>query len=810
MLSEFDSIKILVKNKPKKLDFKIKKKKGIIDNKTMMSKEIDKETYEAYLKAKNLKKTEDFPNPYWNIYYLIAPFNMFSDKIQYNISSSWADAINKKYDEKYKKYKLTSYYSITGILNYFSHEFHKEFIKKNKKLNSLFIFNTLHMSSIEEYLVYRENNSIYSYLDNCYALELPFYVSSEKEKSNIENREKFLKVFSKVSYTINEKNICDRKNNTLNFDKKLNYICVDVSYFLWSSKRYYSYINSQFYLNIITYSFENLDKEGILKLSIGELNNQLLFDIIGILNFYFDKVYIYKAAPSAVITQYKKLICQGFKGITKKELEELYKLCDIWNGLSLECNTDINSFQLESDKYYLNSILNYKDNYKDIIEFNDIESIKKIKCWNKIANIYNEIKLCKKEAVVERELKTQTLNTIKYLKIQGIPINIKYNKLIRENLEDYMLLDFSQININNFLKPLNLTIKTSYETGKYSVPKIDDLENSLKFTKRILDTFEYEDYKKVKNKIKRLEPLKAVISKKIGYTVTQAFLKFYEILEQYDLIDDIDVFNSFHFCELPGQFIKATMRYIEKKKKTIKKHNWKAQSLNPYYYKDKTIFKDEYGLVKNYPDNWDFGEDNTGDITKDDNIRYYSDIISESHLITSDCGLDMSDPTKSVYQDKELSYINFCQILMVLNSIKKNSHYVAKIYLPQTTNYIISLNYILSESFQKVYFHKSAINAGSSEVYIVCKNFKSVDRKIVNYLFEIKNILLFDKIYIKIPQNFLDNYQKIISVFIQRHINHIQRNIYNYENKFTIEDTEYIDKIIEKNIKNWIKFYKFK
>lgn len=814
MISDFDNIKIKLINKPKKLELKIKKKKGKINTFVLSSEELYQQLGEAYYQAKNLKATEELPNPYWNIYHLISPFKMFSDKIQYNEDFEWAKKSSKKLiPEEKKDDNLLKYSSNSGILKYYSNDFFVQYSNKHKKENSLFIFGMLHMSSIEEYIIYREKNSVHSYKDNYYALELPYYVSEEKKITNDVLRENFKRIFSKVNYNINQENICNQENNKLVIEDKLDLVCIDINYYLWKVKKINSYINSQAIFNLIIYVFRFLEKGAVIKLSINELDNQLIIDIIEIINFYFEEVYIYKNALNNNILSYKFLICNNFKGITEKQLKVLFNISKEWNKLFDKCSTDIRDIQ--EDKYYIQSLINYKENYKKITEFNDIENFKKLKYFTKIVSVYNNIILCGNR-IIEEQYQEKLLNTIKYLEDNNIEITSKYSKLKKNILENYLLINFNNMNKDNLLKGDENEIKFEEEKGLYQLEELYQLENNLKFSKRILDTFEWQKYNKVKNKTKRLQLLKPYISNKISDfmrnykgEVSQAFLKFYEILSQYNLIENKSTFQSFHFCELPGQFILATKYYIKTKTK-IEKHIWRAQSLNPFYSKDKQIFGDNYKLIQKHPSNWDFGSDGSGDITKTENIKYYKKILSQTDLASSDCGLDMREPTKAVYQDKNLSYINFCQKLMILNGLKKGSNYVGKVFLPQTVSYIVAINYVITKSFQEVYFHKTAINSGSGEVYIICKNFKGIEEKILTKLFRIKDNLDISKIYIKIPRDFLDNYSKVLAIFIQRIINHIQTNINNYENDEAFTEEKKINMIQKKNLNNWLKFYNFK
>jgi len=814
-LSDFDPIEVKIENPPKKLELKIRKTKGEIKNINLMDKELDEQSLKLYLEAKNLQPTKEIPYPYWNIYYLISPISMYSGGTVYNkksdVNKGWIEKFSVSLSNKTEN-KILSYSPITGILNYFSHDFFERFSNLKKPENSLFIFSLLHMTSIEEYIVYREKKSIYSYRDNYYCLELPLYVSEEKEPTDPEKRKKLLNIFSKINYKIEESNICNLENLNFKIKQPLDMICIDVSYFLWKVKKYYSYINSQLLYNLIVFCFHHLRKNGNMKISIGELNSQILVDIIAILSYYFEEVTIFRSPQNNILSPYKYLLCKRFKNIQEEELGKMLDIGKIWHQMSTKCSIDLRNF--DENKFYLCSILNYKGSYKNIQNFNDIETLKKMRYFNKIVSVYNDIKICGKD-VIEGFSNKKLANSIYYLKKNNIDVNISYKKIDNQILKEDFSIDFVKQKFGFKFKKNKKDFRLRMKEETYNLEFLQKQENNLKFTKRILDTFNGKKWKETSMNTKKLSTLKTLISKKyLNFEVSQAFLKMYEVLETYDLIEKkADEFRSFHFCEFPGQFILSTNHFIATKTR-IKEHLWVGQSLNPRSrkvekYRNQRIFGDTYGLYRNNPDNWDFGADNSGDITRNKNIKYYKKILSEVDLVTSDCGLDMTQSTKAVYQDKEMSYINYCQFLMVLNGLKLGSHYVGKIYLPQTTSYIVGLNYIMTQVFKEVYIHKSALNAGSSEVYIVCKFFEGVEQNVLDKLFEFKNSLSVSKTIIEIPEKFLKDYTEVISFFSQRTDNHIQRNIYYYENPTALIDPRKIKSIHSQNANNWIKFYKF-
>jgi putative lipase involved disintegration of autophagic bodies len=84
--------------------------------------------------------------------------------------------------------------------------------------------------------------------------------------------------------------------------------------------------------------------------------------------------------------------------------------------------------------------------------------------------------------------------------------------------------------------------------------------------------------------------------------VTRGFLKMYDILNQFRLIDlSNESVNTFHACEAPGNFINATNHWIKSQKPDFT-YNWKGNSLNPYnsdvILKFGNVVSDQYGYIK--------------------------------------------------------------------------------------------------------------------------------------------------------------------------------------------------------------------
>ena len=304
-------------------------------------------------------------------------------------------------------------------------------------------------------------------------------------------------------------------------------------------------------------------------------------------------------------------------------------------------------------------------------------------------------------------------------------------------------------------------------------------------------------------------------------SISQAWLKMYEIISECNIIpmNKSGTFKSFHFAEAPGTFINCLNNYIYTKTK-FNKFEWLAQSLHPRL----ADIKDSYGIIKRHPKNWDWGVDNTGDITNPDNIVYYSKIIksfsinnnSDSNvpfLITSDAGLEQEDP--------KYKLVAYSSYIAILYSLPLNGIMVYKIKdLPLEIPLIWNLIYITYKNFKEMYFFKPVQNSQSKEFYIIAKYYLGTDKTDLEYLikqidkfnkvtYEPPNTDMFNDMY---PESFIvqlsSKYDKIVSNYMYS----IERIIYYVDNKDLIgkDYIKHIKDYVEAKNEDWFKKYKIK
>jgi len=303
--------------------------------------------------------------------------------------------------------------------------------------------------------------------------------------------------------------------------------------------------------------------------------------------------------------------------------------------------------------------------------------------------------------------------------------------------------------------------------------------------------------------------------------VTNAWLKSYEIYQVFNLITshEGEIFRSFHICEIPGAFIMALQHYIDHH--TDKKLKWRAQSLNPYSLENRQNMKgkflpDKYNMVKNNKKKYDFGKDDTGDITNIQNIRYYHEKYGKSRdLVTSDCGQDSSEDFTT--QEERLVKVYWGQFVCAIGLLKKGGNYFMKLFTVHTIK-MIEIVYLCTQLFENVYICKPLkTKFMSGEVYMVCKNFLDIDTD--NYLTKLyQYIENFDTPHIVnlniISDTFIDNLNKCNTIMGLRRIINFNALIYITNNfKYVVDNNlikDHIDNIVNYYVDYYCKYYKLK
>lgn len=808
----------VVYNKPDELKFNVSTKKGQIESYTNKKNftYYELEVRRMYGEVSGFEPLENMPHPYYFIRFLLKNNIILSRMQKTGTVSKYYDSfvtvIKKRIEAKF--FKIFDFFIDTS-----NWDLYFNLIKNNVNYNCLFIDTDFYQSGIQDFVKYRETHSNY-YADRITHFTLDFHnIRGEKAKNPQEDYDyqNFMENYPNINHKNFEDNLCDWNNVKFllnNISEKLNFIDINLQIMYYPMKNFRQYLNNQLIFNLIIFSFHVLDVKGDLKLPLYYLDNRIIRDIITILKYYFDEVNILKPYNIELLYPYKFIICKNFKGISDTDLKKLIKTSTKWYSLEPTCGLIKN---IDKDKYYVNSILKEDTNFNDLEYFYLREIELTLEELRKIKSIYLQ---CTEDNRTFFNLSYKLLRR----SYKWLDNNKLYNIINLEGLDKNILkldicFNFSNsfYQFSNFINDKNqLKIRPSevteididfYRVSKqYNIPNLLDYERQLVIIKRSLDNLDQEKYYRIDKQIRPFLPLRYLISEKFThYKVSQGFIKMYEILSLFNLLPMKNSVKTFHSCEAPGQFILAVNHYI-KTKTNIKNFTWNAQSLIS---KERRSLGDDYGIIKNNLDKWDFGISGDGDVTLTENIKYYEKYLSEADLVTFDCGIAFTDNLKQTYQDRSTSLINYSQLLMILNALKIKGNFVIKVFLPQTLPYIISLNYILSLSFEELSVYKSFQNTTSSEVYIIGKYFKGISEKTKKYLFDFKEELDNDTSIIPIPEDFLKEYQDIFVSLLERNINSMKKVIYYYKNDNLLNKKK-IKKFQMDNCNEWINFFDIK
>lgn len=342
-----------------------------------------------------------------------------------------------------------------------------------------------------------------------------------------------------------------------------------------------------------------------------------------------------------------------------------------------------------------------------------------------------------------------------------------------------------------------------------------EMQKKFYYEIRAIDYRDLTVYHNVKLK---LDPYYKKITKIISHDfnlhndyISQAWLKMTEILHETKLLKNMQTVNTFHICELPGAFINAIKFYVNNHTKILK-WEWVAQSLNPELtkhvdIKDKTklkAFDDEAGLLKRFPNRYDFGPKNTGDVTDTDNIQYYAKKYTNIDLVTADCGVSIM---MSEYSHK----LSFATYVFILALLKKGGNSLIKRYIPINNNQEIFMIYLYYLHFEKLIFYKPLLNPQSQEYYIVGIGYRGISPILLDKLYGILNNTISRGIIdiSNIDHTFLETLDKYQNIIQDNMNSYIRKKIYFTDNFDTISESDW--KNIENNnrvkLNNWIKKY---
>jgi len=287
---------------------------------------------------------------------------------------------------------------------------------------------------------------------------------------------------------------------------------------------------------------------------------------------------------------------------------------------------------------------------------------------------------------------------------------------------------------------------------KYNYFFYDEIANRQKDYKLIFNNIQNEIHKINDSKLYEIKKIidflargvkRYVMSKKIlSNRVSNAFMKLWEMFEMEPRLiskTDNDLY-AFHMAEAPGQFIYCIYEYNKVNRKNITNYQWRANSLvpedvNKNMYDVSLILGDDYGFIKGNPDKWLWGDDNTGDITHVNNIRYYRKYVQENlkkmNLVTGDAGVPVELGLQFMQK------LEICQMVLTLATSLKGSHCVIKHFVPyilsddktyKSSGYYMCLLYSYMLFYEEIKIVKPVTSKpNGGEYYIIGINFRGID-----------------------------------------------------------------------------------
>ena len=345
------------------------------------------------------------------------------------------------------------------------------------------------------------------------------------------------------------------------------------------------------------------------------------------------------------------------------------------------------------------------------------------------------------------------------------------------------------INLPN-LNNLNLDFNIIYKNDKSLPEKIihnkdlllcNSLHHYLLILKQSIDEYyEYWDImKKITNPYEYIHTI--VPNHKLSLCkykpLSRSFFKMIEMINTFDFLNDRNPIQTFHLAEGPGGFIEA--------------FNYKRKNPNDVYYgmtliNDNTNIpswkKASHILNSNKNIKLEYGASKNGDLFLKENLLYCNKKYAKSmDYITGDGGFDFSSDFNN---QEEISFkLILSQVFYALIMQKKGGHFVIKIFDVFKIK-TIEVIYLLCNLYENVFIFKpNTSRSANSEKYIICRNYKNNNKRIISNIIENFDILInqVETIYslfnINFNQLFITKLQEINAIYGQQQLENIKNTL---------------------------------
>ena len=371
------------------------------------------------------------------------------------------------------------------------------------------------------------------------------------------------------------------------------------------------------------------------------------------------------------------------------------------------------------------------------------------------------------------------------------------------------------INLPN-LNNLNLDFNIIYKNNKSQANIVSDtndiilcysLYNYLHILKQTIDEYyEYWDIiKKITNPYEYIHTI--VPNHKCSLCkykpLSRSFFKMIEIIDTFGFLNESTHIQSFHLAEGPGGFIEA--------------FNYKRNNKQDIYY-GMTLISDNVNipswkkatqlLSNNKNIKLEYGASKNGDLFLKENLIYcYKKYFRAMDYITADGGFDFS---LDFNNQEDMSFkLILSQIFYALIMQKQGGNFILKIFDIFKIK-TIEIIYLLCNLYENVFIFKpNTSRCANSEKYIICRNYKNNNKKIITNIIENFDLLInkVDTIYslfnIQLNQLFITKLQEINSIYGQQQLENIKNTI-NLIREFKILNIQY--NLLNNNYNSFLKY----
>tara|TARA_Y100000389_G_scaffold204956_1_gene261242 strand:- start:28488 stop:29819 length:1332 start_codon:yes stop_codon:yes gene_type:complete len=294
--------------------------------------------------------------------------------------------------------------------------------------------------------------------------------------------------------------------------------------------------------------------------------------------------------------------------------------------------------------------------------------------------------------------------------------------------------------------------------------------------------------------------------------LSRSFYKMIEIINTFNLLDETNPIFSFHLAEGPGGFIQAFCHTRENIHDKYFGMTLESSDRNIPGWKKSYQFLNENPNVKIIT-----GHSKNGDLFNKNNLVYIRDNYkNKCNYVTGDGGIDFSVDFNN--QEYLSSRLLLAQIFYNMIIQKVGGCFVLKIF-DIFSKLTVDMLFTLSCLYENVYLYKpNTSRIANSEKYIICKNYKGVSDKLIEYIINnFDNILnnidsissLFD---CDIPNYFINRIEEVNAIYGQTQIENInftlniirENNIVDISNNF-INKSRVLNKLNNLKLNNIIK-----